>query len=225
MKVDVGVGAVWVGLSVIALAGCPSSPGSSDAGQADAFVASGEDAPPTTDSGGASRCGGPSTAYPSGTTTVAMLDHDGESRSYRVHVPPGYDGLTPVPLVFVFHGGGGSGEQIELRSSGMNEIADREGFVAVYADGTGTIRTWNAGGCCGSAARDEVDDVGFVRALLDHLEASSARIQRAYTRRACPTARCSATASRASCRIVSRRWPPWPASRWRPRARRTVASR
>jgi polyhydroxybutyrate depolymerase len=100
-----------------------------------------------------------------------MLDHDSQSRSYRVHVPPGYDGSAPVPIVFVFHGGGGSGEQIELRSSGMNEVADREGFVAVYADGTGAIRTWNAGGCCGGAVRDDVDDVGFVRALLDHLEA------------------------------------------------------
>lgn len=171
MKVGFGVGAVWLGLSVIALAGCPSSPGGSDAGQADAFVASGEDAPLTTDAGGASRCGGPSSTYPAGTTTVAMLDHDGQSRSFRVHVPPGYDGSAPVPIVFVFHGGGGSGEQIELRSSGMNEVADREGFIAVYADGTGAIRTWNAGGCCGGAVRDDVDDVGFVRALLDHLEA------------------------------------------------------
>jgi polyhydroxybutyrate depolymerase len=70
----------------------------------------------------------------------------------------------------MFHGGTGSGRQFEERSSRMNPVADREGFVVVYPDGTGTFRTWNAGGCCGSAARPPgVDDVGFVRILLDHL--------------------------------------------------------
>ncbi|MCB9611537.1 MAG: prolyl oligopeptidase family serine peptidase [Sandaracinus sp.] len=49
-------------------------------------------------------------------------------------------------------------------------MAEREGFVVVYPDGTGTIPTWNAGGCCGSAVRDDVNDVGFVAAILDRLE-------------------------------------------------------
>jgi polyhydroxybutyrate depolymerase len=117
-------------------------------------------------------CGAPSPAYPAGRTTVATLRHDAVERAFRVHVPPGYDGRSATPLVLVFHGGGGSAEQIELRSSRMNEIADREGFLAVYPDGTGTFRTWNAGGCCGSAVRERVDDVGFVGALIDHLEAT-----------------------------------------------------
>ena len=77
-----------------------------------------------------------------------------------------------MPLVLMFHGGGGSGEQLELRSSRMNEVADREGFIAVYPDGLGLLRTWNAGACCGKGSREDVDDVGFVRALLDHLEES-----------------------------------------------------
>jgi polyhydroxybutyrate depolymerase len=54
----------------------------------------------------------------------------------------------------------------------MDPIADREGFVTVYPDGTGAIRTWNGGGCCGRAVIDGIDDVGFVAALLDHLEAA-----------------------------------------------------
>jgi polyhydroxybutyrate depolymerase len=52
----------------------------------------------------------------------------------------------------------------------MDVIIDRERFVTVYPDGTGKVRTWNGGACCGSAAADDVDDVGFVSALLDHLE-------------------------------------------------------
>ncbi|AKF02979.1 Hypothetical protein DB32_000127 [Sandaracinus amylolyticus] len=97
--------------------------------------------------------------------------HDGATRTFRVHVPPAGDGASRLPLVLVLHGGGGSGRQIEIGSR-MNAIADREGFVAVYPDGTGHIRTWNGGGCCGSAVTDDVDDVGFFAALLDHLEAS-----------------------------------------------------
>lgn len=106
--------------------------------------------------------------YGAGTTT-ASIEHDGLTRTFRVHVPPGVDGSTPVPIVLMFHGGGGSGQQLENASSQMDQVADREGFITVYPDGTGSIRTWNGGGCCGSAAASNVDDVGFVDALLDHL--------------------------------------------------------
>jgi polyhydroxybutyrate depolymerase len=101
-----------------------------------------------------------------------MLAHDGAPRTFRVHVPPGYDGSEPRPLVLMFHGGGGSGRQFEQASSRMNPIADREGFIAVYPDGSGALQTWNGGGCCGYAVTNDVDDVGFVSALLDHLEAA-----------------------------------------------------
>lgn len=108
-----------------------------------------------------------SPGYPLG-TTEATIDAGGE-RSFRVHVPPGYDSQRPTPVVMMFHGGGGSGEQFQLRSSKMDPIADREGFITVYPDGTGTIHSWNAGDCCGNAQRREADDVGFVAQLIDHL--------------------------------------------------------
>ena len=57
----------------------------------------------------------------------------------------------------------------------MDALADREGFLAVYPDGTGRrktrLLTWNAGTCCGSAMSENVDDVGFIAALLDDLAA------------------------------------------------------
>lgn len=111
------------------------------------------------------------TTYVAGTTTAGALDHGGLSRTFRVHVPPGYAGTQARPVVLMLHGGGGSGRQLEEASSNMNVVADREQVIAVYPDGTGTIRTWNAGGCCGAAVRDDIDDVGFVAALLDHVEA------------------------------------------------------
>lgn len=117
-------------------------------------------------------CAAGGTAYPAGSTTVGEIVAGGMTRTFRVHVPPRYDGRAPLPLVLMLHGGGGSGRQLETASSRMSPIADREGFIAVYPDGTGArLRTWNAGGCCGSAVTNDVDDVGFVRALIDHLEA------------------------------------------------------
>jgi polyhydroxybutyrate depolymerase len=63
----------------------------------------------------------------------------------------------------------------------MDALADEEGFLAVYPDGTGRfgerLLTWNAGGCCGYAQDQGVDDVGFVRALIDNL-ASVAPVDR-----------------------------------------------
>ena len=95
---------------------------------------------------------------------------DGTDRTYRLHVPPGLASGSAVPLLVALHGGGGSGAQF-ASASGFDAVADREGFVVVYPNGTGTIPTWNAGLCCGAAARDDVDDVAFISTLVEELAA------------------------------------------------------
>lgn len=107
--------------------------------------------------------------YPAG-TSQGEIAFGGEDRTFRVHVPPGAQPGRPLPVVLMLHGGTGTARQFEERSSRMDPVADREGFIAVYPDGTGLFQTWNAGLCCGSAAEEGVDDVGFVATLLDHLE-------------------------------------------------------
>lgn len=69
----------------------------------------------------------------------------------------------------MFHGGGGNAQQFEDTSAQMDPIADREGFITVYPNGTGRVTTWNAGTCCGASVTDTIDDVGFVRAVLDDI--------------------------------------------------------
>lgn len=99
------------------------------------------------------------------------VTHDGRQRRYLVHVPRGHDGTRPLPVVLGFHGGGGRAESFRTLSR-LNEAADRHGFLVVYPEGTGrwrNILTFNAGRCCGYAMEHEIDDVGFVRALLDEL--------------------------------------------------------
>jgi polyhydroxybutyrate depolymerase len=97
------------------------------------------------------------------------LDFGGLTRQYFVHVPPAYDGKTPLPLVLVLHGATQTPEGVE-RMSGMSTAADKETFLAVYPRGTGRVLTWNSGACCGSAMENHVDDTGFLGALIDQLE-------------------------------------------------------
>lgn len=99
------------------------------------------------------------------------LVYAGVERSYVIHIPPGLQPSMPVPLVLAFHGIGlDAGEMIRI--SGLNDQSDASGFIVVYPEGTGEKKSWNGGYCCGTAARDDVDDVGFVRALIGELKAT-----------------------------------------------------
>ena len=100
--------------------------------------------------------------------------HEKRARFYTLHTPPQYDGTRPTPLVIVLHGGAGNRENV-MRMTGMNKKADQEGFLVLYPAGTGFFKnrvlTWNAANCCGYAKRNHVDDVAFIRAVLDTVDA------------------------------------------------------
>lgn len=100
--------------------------------------------------------------------TTRSIFYEGIERTYILHIPVGYDATQPVPLVLAFHGIGLNAEEM-IRISGFSKQADISGFVVVYPNGTGEKQSWNGGHCCGEAARDNVDDVGFVRALIAEL--------------------------------------------------------
>jgi len=108
---------------------------------------------------------------PAGTVSKT-LEFGGRTRTYLVHPPKGYERKSPLPLVLVLHGAIQGATNVE-RMSGMSAKADKESFLAVYPNGTsgsGLAPTWNAGACCGYAQMNKVDDVGFLRALIDRLE-------------------------------------------------------
>jgi polyhydroxybutyrate depolymerase len=98
---------------------------------------------------------------------MGAIDVDGRPRSYILHVPPKHTGA--LPLVIVLHGAT-QGDASAESMSGMSVLGDRENFIAVYPQGTGKLVTWNAGNCCGYAQGNNVDDVGFLRALIAKLE-------------------------------------------------------
>jgi polyhydroxybutyrate depolymerase len=102
------------------------------------------------------------------------LTHDGLERSYILYVPTSANLDQPVPLVFVLHGGTGNAESA-IRMSGFNEVADQNGFLVAYPNGTSRVSsdillTWNGGDCCGYAQQKNVDDVGFVRAIVSDVQ-------------------------------------------------------
>ncbi|MEZ4530064.1 MAG: PHB depolymerase family esterase [Thermomicrobiales bacterium] len=97
----------------------------------------------------------------------------GVERTYRVHVPGGRSPELGFPVLFVLHGGGGNAKQVE-RSTGFSELADREGFIVVYPNGSGRFPrrlTWNAHNCCAYAYEENIDDVSFISALIDRIVA------------------------------------------------------
>jgi polyhydroxybutyrate depolymerase len=114
----------------------------------------------------------PATSAPAALTVgdhLRTLTVGGIERTYRVHVPPSYDAAKPTPVVLVFHGAGMSARAIE-RYTRMDRTADRHGFLAVYPNGTGFPRAFNAGGVWGMTFSTPPDDVAFVEALLAELE-------------------------------------------------------
>ncbi len=101
-------------------------------------------------------------------TQQVELEQNGALRQYLVHLAPSRS-KAPMPVVVALHGGGGNAEQME-RSSQLSRKADTAGFIAVYPDGSGRfgrMHTWNAGACCAWAMEHDVDDAGFIIAVID----------------------------------------------------------
>jgi polyhydroxybutyrate depolymerase len=101
------------------------------------------------------------------TITVGTL-----TRSYRLDIPAGYKGSVGARLVLGIHGGGGSPDNFAT-TTGLPAAAAASGWVVAYPEGTkgsAGFTAWNAGGCCGGASGNKVDDVGFIDALIRQLQ-------------------------------------------------------
>jgi polyhydroxybutyrate depolymerase len=94
-------------------------------------------------------------------------------RDAFVYVPSHLASSDHRALVVVLHGGMGKAENIISGRAesplNFNSLAEKEGFVAVYLNGTPVTRFagddklgWNAGKCCGLPAMKSVDDVAYI---------------------------------------------------------------
>lgn len=90
---------------------------------------------------------------------------DGRPRSFSVAVPAGLP--ARAPLVLGLHGLYATREAAEATMQLRREAAARRVIVAQPA---GWSASWNAGRCCGRAAAAGVDDVGFLRRVVDEVD-------------------------------------------------------
>lgn len=104
------------------------------------------------------------------------LEHDGLTRTYKLHVPRQYDRRTQVSVVLYIHGGGGNARSAYLDK--MDKSSDKFGFILAIPEATGEVKfgelrgswnggIWATGECCGSA-----DDVGFIARMIEEIKSN-----------------------------------------------------
>jgi polyhydroxybutyrate depolymerase len=102
----------------------------------------------------------------------ASIQHGGVTRSFIVHLPPGFSTKVPSPLVMALHPASSSAAQFQS-NSGWDAVADANRVAVVYpyggnSVGTGGNFTWNGWEFTGAAP----DDIGFLLTLIDHVHAT-----------------------------------------------------
>ena len=102
----------------------------------------------------------------------------GNTREYKVHVPPSYTPDTPMPVVFCIHGLGQNAVMFCVDGSGMPAKSDAAGFILVMPNGY--QNSWNGGTCCGAAVDAKLDDIALMRAIFKevatHLNIDQSRV-------------------------------------------------
>ncbi|ADM09554.1 LpqC [Parvularcula bermudensis HTCC2503] len=99
----------------------------------------------------------------------------GMTRNYLLYVPRNLNSERPTALIMAFHGGGGNAKNM-ADFSGLPKLAERANILVAFPNGTkgrsANGGTWNAGSGLnqGSAEKRGVDDVAFVRAMLQDIE-------------------------------------------------------
>ncbi len=102
----------------------------------------------------------PASATSAAGTASHTLTSAGISRTYLLHVPAGYTGLHPIPLVIALHPYAGNA-RLMLDLTRFETLSDSAGFVVAAPDGTGSPQFWNVQQAPGAA-----DDVMFARDLI-----------------------------------------------------------
>lgn len=102
-------------------------------------------------------------------TNAQSLVHDGINREYILYVPNSYDENSATPILFNFHGFGGSASQFISRAD-MRAEAELNSFILVYPQGSclDGVPHWNP--CpIGGDNKSSADDLGFFEAMINEI--------------------------------------------------------
>ena len=98
---------------------------------------------------------------------TGSFDFEGHNRNYMVFVPNNYPDTINFPLVIYLHSYGWTAQK-GMDHTLMNLVADTSGFIIVYPNAVNLV--WNSGvGDNPNWPDPDVDDVGFINALIDTL--------------------------------------------------------
>jgi len=104
--------------------------------------------------------------------TQGSIDINGTTRTFLLYIPRSYrPGESALIIALHGRGGGGPGAKLE-QASDLDEKADRAGFAVAYLDGLPDVNgnlNWNF--YYSPFYTDGPDDVGFVREVIDSLQA------------------------------------------------------
>lgn len=93
-------------------------------------------------------------------------------RTYQVYFPEEQFASSPLPILFVLHGGGGDASGMISGTFGrFNQLADLNGFIVVYPEGF--EKQWNDGRIVPGIATawdENIDDVGFIAEIAERLQ-------------------------------------------------------
>ena len=94
-----------------------------------------------------------------------------DTRPYQYKVPSRYDAAKPTPLLILLHGFGASGSLQELYFN-FSALAEKQTFLYAYPDGKqdpAGLRYWNAMEWCCDFFKSGVDDVAYIKAIIDDM--------------------------------------------------------
>ncbi|XDD54208.1 PHB depolymerase family esterase [Leptospira sp. WS4.C2] len=99
---------------------------------------------------------------------LESISSDGIIRTFRYYIPKQIK-EDRLPVVFILHGGGGTGEGM-IYLSRMSEKAEEYGFIAVYPDGY--ANRWNDGRKISHSLTDKrnTNDVEFFKDMVRYLD-------------------------------------------------------
>jgi poly(3-hydroxybutyrate) depolymerase len=150
---------VW--LLTLALAGVTALTGCGGAATSGAAPAAAAGATPSAGGGAASSIGVAATSSPG----PDAYESSGRTGDVHLVLPPAGT-REPYPLVIALHSLYHSGD--EATTWGLAQLAAKDGFAMVSP--SGLDGSWNAGSCCGPSGDRHLDDVGWLHALIEHLE-------------------------------------------------------
>jgi len=117
--------------------------------------------------------GSPATGTPDAGTPDAGTNPLVQARPYMLNVPSSYDKSKPTPLVLLLHGYSAN-PYVQVRIFGLLDGSEKHGYLVAYPDGmtdSSGKQFWNAtDGCC-NIDNSPVDDVAYLSAVIDDVEA------------------------------------------------------